>query len=198
MDESRTMRVTVEEAATLLDIEKGSVKKRIQRGKLRSEKDARGTTWVYVDESETVRDESQGRSATDSNELVSELRDRLRYLEGIIATRDEEIRRRDVIISQLTERIPELPAPVGEARAEPQEPTESPTEATEQPGRVDRSRRLQAHRRPQSAPGGGVCSKANPQTPLSGGPERPGCRRARCCRRGIMPPRHTRRCVLER
>ena len=52
MDESQTsqtVRVSVEEAATLLGIEKGSVKKRIQRGKLRSEKDARGVTWVYVD-----------------------------------------------------------------------------------------------------------------------------------------------------
>ena len=56
MDESQTIRVSIEEAATLLGIEKGSVKKRIQRDKLRSEKDARGVTWVYVDRSETVRD----------------------------------------------------------------------------------------------------------------------------------------------
>jgi excisionase family DNA binding protein len=53
MDESQMLRVSVEEAAALLGIEKGSVKKRIQRGKLRSEKDARGTTWVYVYRSET-------------------------------------------------------------------------------------------------------------------------------------------------
>ena len=51
MDEAGTRRVTVEEAAQLLGIEKGSVKKRIQRGKLRSEKDATGTHYVYVDES---------------------------------------------------------------------------------------------------------------------------------------------------
>ena len=50
MDESQTIRVSVEEAATLLSIEKDSVKKRIQRGKLRSEKDASGQLWVYLDE----------------------------------------------------------------------------------------------------------------------------------------------------
>jgi hypothetical protein len=81
MDESQTIRVSVEEAAFLLGIEKGSVKKRIQRGKLHSEKDARGITWVYLARSETVRDQSQGRSETDRNELVGELRDRIAYLE---------------------------------------------------------------------------------------------------------------------
>jgi excisionase family DNA binding protein len=74
VDQSGTTRVTVEEAARLLGIEKGSVKKRIQRGKLRSERDASGTTWVYVDRSETVRDSTAGRSATDRDELVEELR----------------------------------------------------------------------------------------------------------------------------
>ena len=44
MDESQTMRVSVEEAARLLGIEKASVKKSIQRGKLLSEKDTGGST----------------------------------------------------------------------------------------------------------------------------------------------------------
>src|SRR5215218_11192754 len=77
MDESQTIRLSVEEAATLLGIEKGSVMKRIQRGKLRSEKDARGVTWVTLDRSETVRDQSHGRSETVRDELVGELRDRV-------------------------------------------------------------------------------------------------------------------------
>jgi hypothetical protein len=111
VDESQTIRVSVEEASTLLGIEKGSVKKRIQRRKLRSEKDASGVTWVYVDRSETVQDESAGRSQTDRDELVAELRRTNELLREVITTRDEEIRRRDVIISQLTSRIPELEAP---------------------------------------------------------------------------------------
>lgn len=117
MDESGTRRVTVEEAAQLLDIEKGSVKKRIQRGKLRSEKDAIGTLYVYVDRSETVRDDSVGQSQTDRDELVAELRRTNELLREVITTRDEEIRRRDVIISQLTERIPAIEAPRDEPEA---------------------------------------------------------------------------------
>ena len=111
MDESGTRRVTVEEAAQLLGIEKGSVKKRIQRGKLRSEKDAAGTLYVYVDRSETVQDKSAGQSQTSRDELVAELRRTNELLREVITTRDEEIRRRDVIISQFTARIPELEAP---------------------------------------------------------------------------------------
>jgi excisionase family DNA binding protein len=111
VDESGTTRVTVEEAAQLLGIEKGSVKKRIQRRKLRSEKDAAGTLYVYVDRSETVQDKSAGQSQTNRDELVAELRRTNELLREVITTRDEEIRRRDVIISQLTARIPELEAP---------------------------------------------------------------------------------------
>ena len=111
MDESQTIRVKVEEAATLLGIEKGSVKKRIQRGKLRSEKDATGTLYVYVDRSGTAQDKSRGQSQTDRGELVEELRRTNELLREVISTRDEEIRRRDVIISQLTSRIPELEGP---------------------------------------------------------------------------------------
>jgi hypothetical protein len=119
VDESQNIRVSVEEAATLLGIEKGSVKKRIQRGKLRSEKDTSGTIWVYVDRSATVQDKSAGKSQTARDELVAELRRTNELLREVITTRDEEIRRRDVIISQLTSRIPELEAPP-EARESPE------------------------------------------------------------------------------
>ena len=111
MDESGTTQVTVDEAAQLLGIEKGSVKKRIQRGKLRSEKDSTGTLYVYLDRSETVQDKSAGQSQTSRDELVAELRRTNELLREVITTRDEEIRRRDVIISQFTARIPELEAP---------------------------------------------------------------------------------------
>jgi excisionase family DNA binding protein len=131
VDESGTRRVTVEEAAQLLGIEKESVKKRIQRGKLRSEKDASGQVWVYLDRSETVQDQSQGQSQTDRDELVSELRDRVRSLERRLDEERESRRRADTIIAQLTQanaalasRVPKLEAPqewpdAPEAAAEP-------------------------------------------------------------------------------
>jgi excisionase family DNA binding protein len=129
VDESGTMRVTIEEAARLLGIERSSVKKRIQRGKLRTEKDVTGTLYVYVDRSETVRDESRDQSQTDRDELVAELRRTNELLRGVITTRDEEIRRRDVIISQLTERIPAIEAP--------QEARESSEPVEEEQGKVE-------------------------------------------------------------
>jgi excisionase family DNA binding protein len=144
VDESGTRRVTIEEAAQLLGIEKGSVKKRIQRGKLRSEKDAGGILYVYVDRSETVQDRSAGPSQTDRDELVAELRRTNELLREVISTRDEEMRRRDVIISQLTERIPAIEAPRDEAeapeaveeepeRAEPRSAAPGPQEDAQRP-----------------------------------------------------------------
>ena len=132
MAEAETTRVTVEEAARLLGIEKGSVKKRIQRGKIRSEKDANGTTWVYVDRSETVRDKSEVRSGTNRDELVAELRRTNELLREVITTRDEEIRRRDVIIRQLTERIPAIEAPLVEGKS-PETVEEEPERAEPRP-----------------------------------------------------------------
>jgi excisionase family DNA binding protein len=143
VDESGTRRVTVEEAAQLLGIEKGSVKKRVQRGKLRSEKDATGTLYVYVDRSETVQDESAGQSQTDRDELVAELRRTNELLREVISTRDEEIRRRDVIISQLTERIPAIEAPRDEAEA-PETVEQEPEGAeprSDAPGRQEGAQR---------------------------------------------------------
>ena len=123
MDESETTRVTVEEAARLLGIEQGSVKKRIQRGKIRSEKDANGTTWVYVDRSETVQDKSEVRSETDREELVDELRDRVRYLERQVEEERDARRRADTLLAQLMQRVPELEAP--QTAQEPSEESES-------------------------------------------------------------------------
>jgi excisionase family DNA binding protein len=102
VDESQ-VRVTVTEAAQLLGIERTSVKKRIQRGKLRAEKDAGGTLYVYLDRSETVRDQSQGQSTTKRDELVGELRNRVRSLERRLDEERESRRRADTIIAQLTQ-----------------------------------------------------------------------------------------------
>ena len=136
MDESQTIRVSVEEAATLLGIEKGSVKKRIQRGKLRSEKDASGQVWVYLERSETVRDQSQRLSETERDELVGELRDRVRSLERRLDEERESRRRADTIIAQLTQanaalaaRVPELEAP--QERPGPPETAAEDTESAE-------------------------------------------------------------------
>jgi excisionase family DNA binding protein len=138
VDQSGTgeARVTVEEAAWLLGIEKGSVKKRIQRGKLRSERDASGTLYVHLDRSETVRDKPQGQSETVRDELVGELRDRVRSLESRLDEEKESRRRADTIIAQLTQANAALAARVPELEASSEQP-EAPETAEEAPDRAE-------------------------------------------------------------
>src|SRR5918998_2982613 len=65
---------------------------------------------------DAVRDASR-------NELITELRDRVRFLEAELTDRKEESRRKDHIIAALTQRIPQL-----EPVSEPREHSENPTE----------------------------------------------------------------------
>jgi len=96
-------RMTVHDAARTLGISEDAVRMRVKRGKLQADK-ANGRLYVLLDTEPTP-----DPTGTDPvSELLGELRSRVSYLEGIIDTRDEEIRRRDVIISQLTQRIPEI------------------------------------------------------------------------------------------
>ena len=105
--------VDVGEAARDLGISTDAVRKRIARGSLESDR-PNGNVLVWLDDSGM----EAGREAqVDGGPLVESLRDQVAYLREMIAARDEEIRRRDVIISQLTH---------------PQEPPG----ATERPGEV--------------------------------------------------------------
>lgn len=118
--------VDVAEAARELDISTDAVRKRIARGSLESARE-NGTVRVWLDEGGT----EAGREAqVDGGPLVESLRDQVAYLREMITTRDEEIRRRDVIISQLTSRIPEIEPP----RDPAQQPTppESHQEASQE------------------------------------------------------------------
>ncbi len=145
MDGSGTTRVTVEEAARLLGIEKQSVKKRIQRGKLRSEKDARGTTWVHLDGSETVRDGSGIGPETVRDELLDSKDETIFILRDQLREEREARRRADTVIAQLTQatsnladrlRGLEAPAPSPASPERSEEPPQEP--AGEAPGPAPR------------------------------------------------------------
>jgi hypothetical protein len=114
-------RVTVEQAAHILGIKEESVRKRVSRGKLRADKDPDGRLLVYVDGTQTVRDEYGDKSHSESqihrDTLVEQLRDRISYLERQVGEERESRRRADTIIAQLTQanaalaaRVPELEA----------------------------------------------------------------------------------------
>jgi hypothetical protein len=117
-------RVTVAEAAQILGIKEESVRKRVSRGKIRADKDPDGRLLVYVDGTQTVRDDYGDRSVTDEDEqpdlareLIEEMRLRISSLEYQLSEERESRRRADTIIAQLTQanaalaaRVPELEA----------------------------------------------------------------------------------------
>src|SRR5215216_3099399 len=125
-DTSTSKRYTVPEAAKVLGIGTDAVRKRIARGTISHEKDDDGRVYVYLDTGHDEGHDVQERTP----ELVESLREQIGYLQGVIATRDEELRtraeelrrrdqdleRRDRIIAALTERIPQALEPPSEAR----------------------------------------------------------------------------------
>jgi hypothetical protein len=133
------------EAAELLGTSTEAVRKRAARGSLRSDR-RDGRVLVWVDDSRT----EGGREAQVDREALLEAKDdTIRVLEEQLRLRAEEIQRRDVIISQLTQanaalaqRVPELTPPrespggsesaaAGQERAEPRSSTGGPQEPSE-------------------------------------------------------------------
>ena len=138
-------RLTVQEAARHLGISQDAVRQRIRRGSMRHDKDDKGRVYVYLDLTDTphptdVHDASQDTVHDASrNELIMELRDRVRFLEAELTDRKEESRRKDHIIAALTQRIPQL-----EPASEPREHSENPTEHLDENSTtsINESRRL--------------------------------------------------------
>ena len=127
--------VDLREAAELLGTSTEAVRKRAARGSLRSDRQD-GRVLVWVDEGRT----EGGREAQVDREALLEAKDEtIRVLEEQLSLRAEEIQRRDVIISQLTQantalaqRVPELEAP--------QEPRGAPESVVEEPERAEQPR----------------------------------------------------------
>jgi hypothetical protein len=123
-------RVHISEAAVLLGVSKDAVRMRVKRGTLRSEWGGVGRLYVWVNDNlhadpNAVHPEAQVEAW---RELIDELRDRVRSLE-------ESNRENRRIIAALTQRIPELEAPVSpEARESPETVEEEPQRASSEPG----------------------------------------------------------------
>ena len=111
-------KVTIQAAARKLGVKEDAVRKRIQRGSVDHEKGKDGRIYVYLEAAQDMTQDATEDTSQDASEggLVEVLRDQVEYLRNVIEVRDrelkartEEIHRRDVIISQLAQRIPELP-----------------------------------------------------------------------------------------
>ena len=117
--------VDLREAAELLSTSTEAVRKRAARGSLRSDRQ-NGRVLVWVDEGRT----EGGREAQVDREALLEAKDEtIRVLEEQLRLRAEEIQRRDVIISQLSQAHAALAARVPELEAA-EEPSESPESAS--------------------------------------------------------------------
>ena len=91
---------------------------RVKRGTLPSEREG-GRLYVYLTSEPTDR----------TDELIDELKDRVRSLEEQLGSEREANRENRRIIAALTSRIPKLEAPT--------EPPDASVSAMEQPGRVE-------------------------------------------------------------
>jgi hypothetical protein len=142
-------RHTVAEAADMLGISTGAVRNRLSRGTLRSTKES-GTVYVLLPDdmsrgAERDADDTPGGiPPSDRDVLTSELRDRLRYVEGQLEAERQAHAEARRIIAGLVERIPAIEAPqeASEAsetveetpdRAEPHSTTVESQEGTQRP-----------------------------------------------------------------
>jgi hypothetical protein len=116
-------RVTQREAAERLGVSVEAVRKRVKRGTLRSDKGEDGRRYVYLDTNPDA-----GGPQPDSPGLTSELRDRLRYVEGQLEAERQAHAEARRIIAGLVERVPALEPPREATTGD----RESPTTTTDQ------------------------------------------------------------------
>jgi hypothetical protein len=138
-------RYTVHEAALLLGLSIDAVRKRAERGRLRREKAPDGTVYIFLDSEQAAARSETGQRATgdeamtSQDALVNSLQDQIEYLRHELDIRNEELRRKDHLLTAALERIPELEASPGvssenaaasEGGTEPQGSSEIPSEGT--------------------------------------------------------------------
>jgi hypothetical protein len=115
--------VDVKQAAEALGISSEGVRQRIRRGSLKSEKDSDGRVYVWLDDTARV-DGARTDGSTDA--VLTRLEAENEFLRQELATRDEEIRRRDAILLNMTEGLKALGPP---------EPREASVTVSEDSGR---------------------------------------------------------------
>jgi hypothetical protein len=144
LDVGQTRRATIQEAARIMGVSEGAIRKRVKRNTLHHDKEPDGRVYVYLDAG--VDEGVDEVSHPDRDALISEMESRLAFLENELNIRSEEIRRRDTIIMNMTETLKALSPPVQEEA--PQEPPAAPVTATEQPGRVGPQPAVEGPREP--------------------------------------------------
>jgi hypothetical protein len=128
-DRPETRRVSVQEAARVLNTSVDAIRKRAARKTLRSEKDEQGRVWIHVDADMTRPDTSQPQPESDA--LISEMRAMNAELKVQLAAEREAHREMRRLLAAALERIPpQLEAPES---PEPRSGTSTPTEGSRAP-----------------------------------------------------------------
>ena len=127
--------MTVQDAAKALGITVDAIRKRVERDTIEYEKDTdTGRVWILLDDRQaagsTTTGQEHARHDTDREELLEELRDRVRFLERQLDREREAHGETRRIAAMLAQRVPEL-----EAVTSPPEPRGSPESATADAGR---------------------------------------------------------------
>src|SRR5215211_1998820 len=102
-------RLTVAQAADALSISQDAVRKPIARGTIPHDRDESGRVYVYLSPSETVHKTDQDTVQDGAAKTVQDTY--IRSLEDQIAFLRRELERKDTILMNLTDRIPQLEAP---------------------------------------------------------------------------------------
>jgi hypothetical protein len=124
-------RLTLRQAAAVLNVSESAIRKRVERGTLRSDKGADGKRYVYLDTvADNLTDEGADTSATPEHDpLISELRAHNGTLrEQLEAERQAHAEARRLLMAALERIPPQLEAP-SEARESPQTVEEEPQRA---------------------------------------------------------------------
>jgi hypothetical protein len=129
-------RVTIQDAARLLGISEGAVRKRVKRGTLEHDKEPDGRLYVYLDGGRRGIDDIQDAGVDPHNDaLISRLEDEVEFLRDQVRRQQEIIAQQSVTMraltaSQETPQAPETGAEASEGRERPPEPA-GREEATE-------------------------------------------------------------------
>jgi hypothetical protein len=102
VNQPNSERLSVADAAKLLDVTPEAIRQRIRRGTIDHEKTEDGRYFVYVTPSQGVENDVHNNLANPA------LLAHIETLKHELEVRNEELRRKDTIIMSLTQRIPEL------------------------------------------------------------------------------------------
>lgn len=122
-------RITVKEAASVLGISEEAVRQRIRRNRLESEKDDEGRVWVWLDVTSLSEQDTTQSLLEAKDETINHLSEQLSFLRSELAEWQEEARRKDHLLANMMQRIPELEAAP--------EPRESAVTASQDPVKDD-------------------------------------------------------------